>query len=134
MNRRLFLLGTAASLLAAFAAIAPAATLPISTLSVKVMSVDRESLDRHTYRRESFQSGESSGGWSEKTGFVAKAQIETVLNSDHGLRPGAIIEIRYIFVQSSVPAEVRDSTLKTGEKVTLTVYEAAKNFWWRRQQ
>jgi hypothetical protein len=134
MNRRLFLLGTAASLLAMFSAIAPAATRPISTLSVKVLSVDRESLDRHTYRRESSKSGEPSGGWSENTRFVAKAQIETVLNSDHGLRPGTIIEIRYIVVQSSVPAEVRDSTLKTGETVTLTVYEATLGFWWLRQQ
>jgi hypothetical protein len=138
MNRRLFLLGTAVSLLGAFAVIAPAATQPLSTLSVKVMSVDRESLDRHTYRRESFQSGESSGGWSEQTRFVAKAQIETVLNSDHGLSPGAIIEIRYFVVQSSVPAEVRDSTLKTGETVTLTVIEGAllsgRSFYWRRPQ
>jgi hypothetical protein len=134
MNRRsILLLGAAAFLLVASADTAPAQGLPISTLSVKILSVDRESLDRHTYHRENFQSRESSGGWSEKTWFAAKAQIESVLNGDHGLSPGAIIEIRYIVVQSSVPAEVSDSILKTGETVTLTVYEKAKSFWWRRQ-
>jgi hypothetical protein len=134
MNRRSFLLlGAAVSLLVASADVAPAQGPPLSTLTVKVLSVDRESSMRHTYRRESFQSGESSGGWSENTSFVAKAQIETVLNSDHGLSPGAVIDIHYIVVRSSVPAEQVLSNLTTGETVTLTIIRLPTGFLWRRQ-
>jgi hypothetical protein len=133
MNRRSFLLlGAATSLLVASTDGAPAQGLPLSTLTVKVLSVDRESLDRHTYRRESFQTGESSGGWSEKTGFVAKAQIEAVLDNNHGLMSGAVIDIRYIAVKSTVPAEVRDRALKAGETMTLTVFRNQTGFWWRQ--
>jgi hypothetical protein len=134
MNRRSFLLlGAATSLLVASTDGAPAQGLPLSTLTVKVLSVDRESLDRHTYRRESFQTGESSGGWSENTAFVAKAQIEAVLDNNHGLMSGAVIDIRYIAVKSTVPAEVRDRALKAGETMTLTVFRNQTGFWWRQQ-
>jgi hypothetical protein len=134
MNRRSFLLlCAAASPLVASADFAAAQGLPLSTLTVKVLSVDRESLQRHTYRRESFQTGESSGGWTENTAFVAKAQIEAVLDNNHGLAPGAVIEIRYVAVKSTVPAEVRDSALKAGETTTLTVFRNQTGFFWRQQ-
>jgi len=135
MNRRSFLLlGAAAFLPAASAAdVAPAQGLPLSMLTVKILSVDRESLDRHTYRRESFQSGESSGRWSEKTWFVAKAQIEAVLDNNHGLTPGTAIDIRYVVIRSSVPAEEVVTTLTTGETMTLTVFRNQTGFWWRRR-
>jgi hypothetical protein len=134
MKRRSFLfLGAAASLLVASADFRAAQGLPLSTLTVKVLSVDRESLQRHTYRHESFQTGESSGGWTENTAFVAKAQIEAVLDNNHGLAPGAAIEIRYVAVKSTVPAEVRDRALKAGETVTLTVFRNQTGFFWRQQ-
>jgi hypothetical protein len=132
MNRRSFLLvGAAAFLLVASADFGATQGLPLSTLTVKVLSVDRESLQQHTYRRESFQTGESSGGWSENTAFVAKAQIDAVLDNKHGLMPGAVIDIRYITVKSTVPAEVRDRAMKAGEGITLTVFRTG--FWWRQQ-
>jgi len=134
MNRRSFLLlGPAASLLLASADFGAAQGLPLSTLNVKILSVDLESLQRHTYRRESFQTGESSGGWTENTAFVAKAQIAAVLDNNHGLMPGTVIEIRYVAVKSTLPAEVRDRALKPGETMTLTVFRNQTGFWWRQQ-
>jgi hypothetical protein len=132
MNRRSFLLLGGAFLVAPVNFVA-AQGLPLSTLTVKILSVDLEGLQRHTYRRESFQTGESSGGWSESIGFVAKARIEAVITDNHGLMPGAVIDIRYGAVRSSVPAEVRDRALKTGETVTLTVFRNQTGFFWRQQ-
>jgi hypothetical protein len=132
MNRRSFLLLGAAALVAP-ADVATAQGLALSTLTVKVLSVDREESERHTYRRESFISGESSGGWSERTWFVAKAQIETIANNNHGLSSGTVIDIRYVVIRSTVPSEEVASLLRTGDTVTLTLYRNQTGFWWRRQ-
>jgi hypothetical protein len=57
---------------------------PQSTVTVHVLSVGRERFVRDGYYRESFKSGERSSGWTETATFVAKAQIDTVLNGDAG--------------------------------------------------
>jgi hypothetical protein len=97
MNRRTaMLLGVAASLLAMSTAIASAMRLPVSTLTVNILSVDRQTYERNDYRHESFKLGGASREWyEEKTTYVAKAQIETVLVNDHGLNPATVIDIHY---------------------------------------
>jgi hypothetical protein len=126
MNRRTFvLLGTATSLLVATAAIAPAARLPISTLNVKILSVERQTYERDDYRHESFIPAGSTREWyEEKTTYVAKAQIEAVLVNDHGLSPGAVIDIHYEVSGGSAPIYVRAHplTVNAGERWTVDVF------------
>jgi len=102
---------------------ARAAKLRDSTLTVNVLSVDRQCFNREEFKDRS----------RETTSFAAKAQILAVLNNEHGLSPGAVIEIRYDVVvwQPRLPG-IRDSrTLKTGETVTLTVIGEGTTFQWQ---
>jgi hypothetical protein len=126
MNRRTFvLLGTAASLLVATAVIAPAARLPVSTLTVNVLSVERQTYQRDDYRHESFKPAGPTREWyEEKTTYVAKAQIEAVLVNDHGLSPGAVIDIHYEVSGGSAPIYARTPplTVNAGERWTVGVF------------
>jgi hypothetical protein len=132
MNRRTFvLLGAAASLLAASAAIAPAVRLPVSTLTVNILSADRQTYERNDYRHESFKPGGVSREWyEEKTTYVANAQIETVLVNDHGLTPGAIIDIHYEVSGGSAPiyARAHPLTVNAGERWTVDVFGGGTSF------
>jgi hypothetical protein len=127
MNRRSFLLLGALSygaILVAPAGGARGMKLPTSTLTVYVLSVDSESLTRHP---SLLQHGQPYGSvtW-ETTTFVAKAQIQKVLNNEHDLRPGAVIEIRYDVSVRQPPLPplpgLHRAAPKPGETVTLTVW------------
>jgi hypothetical protein len=141
MNRRtLVLLGAAASLLAASIANAPAVRLPVSTLNVNILSVDRQTYERNDHRHESFKPGGTSRDWyEEKTTYVAKAQIETVLVNDHGLSPGAIIDILYEVSGGSAPMSARTPrfTVNPGERWTVDVFGGGTSFQgrgWKQPQ
>jgi hypothetical protein len=72
---------------------AMAARLPTSALIVHVLSVDQESFNRSPAM---LKDGKPFGDqWYETTGFIAKAQIQNVIRTDHGLTPGQTITIRY---------------------------------------
>jgi hypothetical protein len=125
MNRRSFLLLGAAALLVAPAATAPAARLPVSTVTVEILSVDRASFLREEYR--------ATGGWLEKTTYVAKARIETVVNTEHRLSPGGVIDIRYDVRVQQPPNPYNRSiaaSLKVGDTWTLTVFGGSTSFEW----
>lgn len=133
MNRRLFLLLGSATCLAAASAGAAHRPQAKGTVTVKVLSVDREQVVRHDFRRESFKTGERSSGWDETTTFVARAQIETVLQSDIDLSPGAVIELRYFRSRRSEQADrpAAHNELRAGETRTLTLFRGETSFWWR---
>jgi hypothetical protein len=128
MNRRIFHLLSAACCVAVLAALTGATRawkLTTSKLIVKVMSVDRESSSRREY----------SGGVSvETTKFVAKAQIQEVLVNEHGLSPGAIVEIRYaVDVRQPPLPNARDrGRLNPGETTTVTVAGGGTRYEWIR--
>jgi hypothetical protein len=131
MNRRLFLAAAPFSILvSALAGRGNAARLPLSTLTVQVLSVDQESFSR-TPTMTSY--GEPVGGmWFETTHFVAKAQIQKVLQTDHDLTAGRVIEIRYT-VRVRTPRALPGSnpSLKAGETVTVTVSGGGDRYAWR---
>jgi len=132
MNRRSFLLLGATccgGILVACAGGARAMKLPTSTLTVNVLSMDRQSFDRQEFKEASGRNASR-----ETTSFVAKARVQTVLQSDHNLSPGVVIEIRYDVVvrQPRLPGAYDHRTLKTGETVTLTVYRGHGAFRWRQ--
>jgi hypothetical protein len=129
MNRWSFLLLGVATSLVASANAAPAPNLK-STLIVNVLSVDREEVRRHGYRRESFKSGERSSGWEENTTNIAKARVETVLNSEFDLSPGAVIEFRYFTFGGSDRPD-KPAPLKAGDTRTLTLFRGETSLWWR---
>jgi hypothetical protein len=104
---------------------ATAAQPGTSTLTVNVQSVDPESFTRknvHVPCGSSFA--------LETTKYVAKAQITKVLNTDHGLSPGAVIDIRYSVTvrQPPLPAFPVSPMLSPGETVTLTVFGEGGSF------
>jgi len=103
--------------------------LPTSTLTVNVLSMDRQSFDRQEFKEASGRNASR-----ETTSFVAKARVQTVLQSDHNLSPGVVIEIRYDVVvrQPRLPGAYDHRTLNTGETVTLTVYRDHGAFRWRQ--
>ncbi len=76
-------------------------------------------VERQSSKRETPQS--SPNVTFETTFFVAKAQIQKVFNTEHGLSPGSVIEIRYKVVvrQPPDPAFPHYLTLKAGETITL---------------
>jgi hypothetical protein len=125
MNRRFLVLFGAAACVIAFTANAPAARLPVSTLTVNILSVDRASFLREEYK--------ATGGWLEKSTYVAKARIETVVNTEHGLSPGAVIDIRYDVRVQQPPNPYNRSiaaSLKVGDIWTLTVFGGGTSFEW----
>lgn len=126
MNRRSFLLlGAATCLLIAPVATAPAARLPVSTVTVNILSIDRASFLREEYK--------ATGGWLEKTTYVAKARIESVVESDHGLTAGTVIDVRYDVRVQQPPNPYNRSiaaSLKAGDIWTLTVFGGGTSFEW----
>jgi len=126
MNRRRVLeLGRAsfAGLVSLLGGRAVAVRLPLSKVTVNVLSVTRES----------FKAVQYSNGLFETTRFAAKARIEKVLESDHGLKPGEIIQIHYeVHVRNPpLPRVPPPRHLKEGETVTLTVFGNGHDFTWR---
>ena len=123
MNRRSFICRGVASVACFSGALtseAWSARLPTSTLVVDVLAVDRKS----------FKSGRYANGSSwEKTSFVAKAQIRKVLRTDHGLKPGDIIQIEYDVLRPSWRAE---TVLNQGATETVTVSRHGREFRWRQ--
>jgi hypothetical protein len=108
---------------------ASAARLPVSTITVNVLSVDRESSHRDESRNPA-----QPDVVVDTTRFVARALIAAVLNTEHGLNPGAAIDIRYDVAvrhppHPSFPVRAR---LNAGETVTLTVFGGGSSFYWRR--
>jgi hypothetical protein len=108
---------------------APAARLPVSTITVNVLSVDRESVHRDESRNPAQPDVVIDTG-----NFLARSVITKVLNTEHGLSPGAIIDIRYDVAERhppnpSFPVRAR---LNAGETVTLTVFGRGSSFYWRR--
>jgi hypothetical protein len=125
MDRRSFVLLGAGSLLLASAAMAPALRLPVSQVTVNILSVDRVSYTRDDYHSESFKPGGASRDWhEEKTTYVAKAQIETVVFNDHDLTPGMLIDIHYEVRGGSAPIYARAPPLvvSAGERWTLSIW------------
>jgi hypothetical protein len=116
---------------AAIASAAMAARLPTSTLVVQVLSVDKES-----FRREpaAVSKGKVSGDqWLETAGFVAKARIENVIQSDHGLAAGETIEIHYtIRTATPRPLPFKDTPLEPGKNTALTVMKGNGGYELRR--
>ncbi len=107
---------------------ASAARLPTSTLTVSVLSVDRESVNR----QESQYPGQPVIIF-ETTRYVAKAQVINVVQSDHGLSAGTVVDIRYSVTvrQPPHPAFRVRPTLNAGEMKTLTVFGGGNSFNWR---
>ena len=125
MNRRLFLLLGVPYCGAALTAPAAAGRLTASKLVVNVLSVDRESSSHREY----------SGGVSvETTKFLAKAQIQEVLVNEHGLSPGAFIEIRFeVDVRQPQLPKARDrGRLNPGEVATIWIVGDGSQFRWLR--
>jgi hypothetical protein len=115
--------------LAASAGSASAARLPVSTITVNVLSVDRESSHRDESRNPA-----QPDVVIDTTRFVARALITTVLNTEHGLSPGPVIDIRYDVAERQPPHpafRVR-ARLNAGETVTLAVSGGGSSFYWRR--
>jgi hypothetical protein len=109
----------------AFAPVAPAAKLPTATLAVQVLSVEEE-FKRH----EKPPSGTQT---FETTGFVARAQIQTIIQSDFALDPGKNIKIHYVIrTASPLPLPLRGVPLKPGEHATLTVFRTGIDEYERR--
>jgi hypothetical protein len=125
-----FLLGgwLLGSFLAASTGSASAARLPLSTITVNVLSVDRESFHRDERRPPA-----QSDVVFDTTRFVARALITEVLKTDHGLNPGALIDIRYDVTerQPPHPAFPVRARLNAGETATLTVFGGGSSFIWR---
>jgi hypothetical protein len=132
MNRRSFLMCGAIALNAVLATtgVASAARLrlPTSTLTVNVLVVDRES-----FNREEIQYPGQPAIAFETTKYVAKAQITKVLESEHGLSAGAVINIRYSVTvrRPPHPAFRVRPMLGAGETITLTVFGGGSSFDWR---
>jgi hypothetical protein len=97
---------------------AMAARLPTSALIVHVLSVDQESFNRSPAM---LKDGKPFGDqWYETTGFIAKAQIQNVIRTDHGLTPGQTITIRYkIRIGTPQPIPLKNRSLKAGEDTTV---------------
>ncbi len=116
--------------LAASTSSASAARLPVSTITVNILSVGQESF----HRDKSLNPAQPDVA-VDTTRFVARALITAVLSTEHGLNPGAAIDIRYDVAERrpphpSFPVKPR---LKAGdENVTLTVFGGGSSFYWRR--
>jgi hypothetical protein len=110
---------------------AMAARLPTSTLVVQVLSVDQES-----FRREPAMVSQGNAVGEQRletTGFVAKVQIQNVIQSDHGLAPGQTIEVHYtIRTATPRPRSSRDTPLEPGKNMTLTVMKGNGGYELRR--
>ena len=110
---------------------AMAARLPTSTLVVQVLSVDQES-----FRREPAMASQGNAVGEQRletTGFVAKVQIQNVIQSDHGLAPGQTIEVHYtIRTATPRPRSSRDTPLEPGKNMTLTVMKGNGGYELRR--
>jgi hypothetical protein len=115
--------------LAASTGEASAARLPVSTITVNILSVDRES-----FHRDKSLNPAQADVVIDTTRFVARALLTAVLNTEHGLNPGAVIDIRYDVAERhpphpSFPVRAR---LNAAETVTLTVFGGGSSFYWRR--
>jgi hypothetical protein len=112
---------------AVYASAAMAARLPTSTLVVQVLSVDQESF--HSEPAPVSQ-GNAFGEQSfETSGFVAKAYIQNVVQSDHGLAAGETIEIHYkIRTAKPRPLTFKDKPLEPGKTMTLTVMKGDNGY------
>ena len=107
---------------------ASAARLPVSTITVNVLSIDRESVHRDESRNHAQPDVIDTGN------FLARAVITKVLNTEHGLSSGAIIDIRYDVAERHPPHPLFPvrARLNAGETVTLTVFGRGSSFYWRR--
>jgi len=115
--------------IAMFVCAAMAARALTSTLVVQILSVDQESFRRGPAMMS--QGRPFGDQWLESTGYVAKAQIQNVIRSDHGLAPGEIIEIHYeIRTATPQPLPFTDARLKPGQSGTLTVSKAKSGYSW----
>ncbi len=132
MHRRSFL-----SLLAAScSALVPAGSgnamkVPISTLFVDVLSVEHVASDRKDYRDR------NGRHFTRQTdSIVAKVRIRQVIETDHHLAPGAIIEIKYDAVTYRPPmpelSAKAGGELIAGETVRVTVFGSGSSFRLRR--
>jgi hypothetical protein len=122
MNRRVFLMLGAASaaMSAASADRARAWKLLTSTVTVNVVAVERLSSDLVHLR----------GGQSrETTTFLAKAEVANVIATEHGLSPGAVIDIRYDVVVPRPPSQP-EPKLTAGDAKTLTLMGNGNSFEW----
>jgi hypothetical protein len=104
---------------------ASAARLPTSTLTVDVLSVEPENVNREETKFPSRPTVVF-----ETTKFVAKAKINKVMQTDHGLSVGDVIVIRYRVTTRQPPDpgfRVRPS-LSAGQIVTITVAGGGGSF------
>ena len=71
--------------------------------------------------------------WFETTSFVAKAQIQNVIRTDHRLTAGQTIVIRYS-IRSATPRPLpfKDTPLKAGEDATVEVMGGGTEYELRR--
>ena len=122
MNRRIFLMLSAASAAMSVASAGRACAMKLltSTVTVNVVAVECLSSDL----------GHLSGGQSrETTTFLAKAEVATVFATEHGLSPGAVIDIRYDVVVPR-PASWPEPKLTAGDAKTLTLMGSGNSFKW----
>jgi hypothetical protein len=88
---------------------------------VHVLSVSEEYHNREaaSYGTQTF----------ETTGFVARAEVRKVIQSDHGLAPGDIVVIHYkIRTAKPLPLGFHDAPLKPGENTTLSVLKSSDGY------
>jgi hypothetical protein len=115
------LIAAASTVAIAFLGAALAARLPISTLTIEVLSVEEKLSKSETY---------ANGQTIETTTFVARAKIQKIVQTDHGLSPGAVIDILYRRTRPSLPGRP-NRFLEVGETVTLDVFGSGHSFTWR---
>jgi hypothetical protein len=95
---------------------AMAARLLTSELVGQVLSVDQASFHREPWTTSQGQ----VTAWVEIAEFVAKIKVQDVVRTDHGLMPGAIIDV-YYEIKMIGPKPLSNRPLKPGETVTLEV-------------
>ncbi len=104
--------------------------VPISTLFVDVLSVEHVASDRKDYRDR------NGRHFTRQTdSIVAKVRIRQVIETEHDLVPGAVIEIGYDMVtyrpaQPYLPAKVCRELI-AGETVRVRVLRKGSSFEWK---
>jgi hypothetical protein len=98
-----------------------AARLATSTMVVHVLSVTEE-----FHHREAARFGPQI---FDTAGFVARVQIQTVLQTDHGLVPDETIDIHYqIRTAKPLPLGFHDKPLQPGEDATVMIMETRDGY------
>ncbi len=105
--------------------------LPISTLIVDIISVEHEASDRQDYLD---RNGRNISRHTDSS--VATGRIREVIETDHQLKAGAVIKIRYdtVTYRPRMPGLRADvgRGLSAGETVTITVFRDRDLFRWRK--